>query len=360
MSGPAPAALSLPEEPALAAALRQAASAVGFHAPFAVEVVPGGKVLVESAGGAVRRLFGAPPVVKLGFHALRSLSQAEVSALVASGLLARQWTFSSASGKRKRLEAADLAVAQAFGGDVLSSALRREAEAAEAYARNGWGAASALRKAGLPCTDLSACLQAMDGATPEVLRRDRLALRLARADAPFRDTYAARIARIEAAAKTGPAAPATRSEPATVWLRDAAATSAAITRAHVARVEAHLASMGETASAELPLRPGAEKSFCEGIALHDAASELSQRKSDEANPVALAALQKLEQALGRHHPMLVPALANAARATDRMGDPAASREPLERAIAIHTAQPDADPNETLRLQTLLGRIGEAA
>ena len=357
MSGPAAATPSRPEEPVLLAALRQAAASVGGPELAGVELVPGGRIHVEPLGGVVRRLFaGTSLFARLGFHSVRSLYQRELQALVAAEVLARPWAVATAARKRAMREAADLAVAKAFGGAVLSSALRREAEAAEAFARNAWGAATALRKAGLPCTDLSSCLHAMDAATPEVLRRDRLALRMARPESVHRETYAARIARIANVASTA----AERADrPATDWLRDAAATSAGITRAHVARVEAHLASMGDPAGPDLPIRPGAEKAFCEGIALHDAASELSQRKSDDANAAALQALQKLEQALGSDHPMLVPALANAARASDRLGNPAGAREPLERALAIHTAQADADPNETLRLRTLLGRVGEA-
>jgi hypothetical protein len=269
------------DEPRLCAALGAEVAEVQLSA--------GAEASLHVEGAALRRWFGGGRrAARLGLWGLRAITADELRLLIAGG------------------DRAPLAWAASF------------------FARNAWSAATALRRAGLPCTDLVAVLAAMERKWPASLRGDRF--------------------------RAAPGAAASD------LLTDAAASSRAVTALYVARVDAHLAALGQPFAPLGGAPASAELAFAEGIALQDAASDLAQRRSEQANELALHALDRLESALGAAHPLLVTALANAARAHARLGHPERARAPLDRALAIHRAQPDADPNETLRLETLLTRL----
>ena len=189
-------------------------------------------------------------------------------------------------------------------------------EAQAAWSRHSQSVLVALRGAGRPCADLCACLLAVQ----EALGVER------------------------------------ELHPAAQLVPGASAIARELTARLAARVDARLQAEGRAPARELPLSERAQADFAAGIALHDAAVAASQDKSPRAHVLVLASLARLEAALGKRDVLLVPSLANAARALSLQGDRAAAEEALGRAIELHAAQPGHDEGEALRLHRLLDHV----
>jgi hypothetical protein len=321
------------DEPRLFAALRDAALAARTPVPQLILLVGGAALSLREEGAPLALLAGrGRRVLRLGYLALESLEAGELAALLAHEMgaaRARSRPQPALLALRDRLKPRPLrelpAPAQPpAAGESGPAGARDKLAAAEAlFARHALSLAAAMRRAGHPCTDLYACLRAVQRA----LRPG--------------DDHAAQPTRLRS------------------LLSDPEGAARSLTAQIDAQAIARLQREGQ------PPRPDAralgveqQARLAASIALHDEAVDRAQRKLPGSDELLLASLQQLEAALGPRHALLVNALANGARALARRGDLASAEQALQRALAIHAAGADPDPEETARLELLIERVRE--